>query len=158
MSGLVEWLSTYNETIGMSPASVVTTIFGAFCFAFTASLCWSKLTEDFRAAGGLLAAAIIVGTFWVLNHKMPGWGIEPALHESAETGRKMQYGLIHQAHDYGGPWIDMGFAVGVGLWVGSIYTGGKVRPSVSRLLVVLAGGLLGGALAGLIGYSGAELP
>ena len=162
MDSLVEWLSRYNETLGMPVASVITTIFGAFCFAFAASICWGKLTEDFNAAGGLMAAAIIVGTFWVLNHKLPGWGIEPGLHviqdEGPQQGMKMQYGLVYQAHDYGGPWIDMGFAVGFGLWVGSIRAGGKAMRSLPRVLIVILGGLIGGALVGLIGFSGAVLP
>ena len=159
MESLVEWLKTYNETIGMAPASVITTIFGAFCFTFAVSMCWGKLVEDFKYAGGFLAAAIIVGTFWVMNHKLPGWGIAPAMHagEMDETV-KLQYGLMFQSFNYAGPWIDMGCAVGFGLWVGSIFAGGKAWPSVPRLLAVIAGGLIGGGLVGLIGYSGAAFP
>jgi hypothetical protein len=157
MDYLVNWLSTYHDWLGMTPAGAITTVFGAFCFTFAASICWSKLTEDFRAAGGMLAAAIIVGTFWVMNHKLPGWGIEPGMHLDEESV-KMQYGLIFQAHHYAGPWIDMGCAVGFGLWVGSIYAGGKVLRSIPRVLVVIAGGLFGGAMVGLIGFSGAILP
>ena len=156
MDACVEWLSTYNETLGMTPSSVITTIFGAFCFTFTASICWGKLVEDFKSAGGFMAAAFIVGTFWVMNHKLPGWGIAPEMREI--EGAKRQFGLIFQAHHYAGPWIDMGFAVGFGLWVGSIYRGGKVLRSVPRVVTVVVGGFIGGAVVGLIGFSGAALP
>ncbi len=73
------FLSTYNEAIGMAPVSVITTIFGAFCIAFVVIVCWGKLVEDFGPAGGMLCAAIIIGTFWVMNHKLPGFGINPGI-------------------------------------------------------------------------------
>jgi hypothetical protein len=155
MEYLVQWLKTSNDTIGMTPASAITTTFGAFCFAFTVCICWPKLVEDFKWAGGFIAAGIIVGTFWVMNHKLPGWGIAPAMREMA-SGDKGQFGLIHQAHNYGGPWIDMGFAAGFSLWISSIHGGGRPGKSLPTLAAVILGGLVGGALVGLIGFSGAE--
>ena len=71
---------------------------------------------------------------------------------------KRQYGLIFQAYHYAGPWIDMGFAVAFGLWIGSIYSGKKGGNSLPRVAAVIVGGLIGGGLVGLIGMSGAALP
>lgn len=172
MYEITQWLQTYREGIGMTPASAITTVFGAFAFTFVASICWGKLTEDFKAAGGFMAAAIIVGTFWILNHKLPGWGIKPEMHlieGGAADGMKAQFGMVHQAYGLAGPWIDMGCAVAVGFWVGSIVTaikGVKTLPHVMKatlqslplVLVVILGGLVGGAIVGLIGYSGAAFP
>ena len=154
---LTIWLSTYYEQIGMTPASAITTTFGAFCFAFVVSICWGKLVEDFNWAGGFMAGAFLVGTIWVMNHKLPGWGIAPEMHSDPE-GNKLQYGLIFQSHHYGGPWIDMGFAAGFALWIGSIFSGAKVGSSVVRILAVLIGGIIGGGIVGLIGFTGAALP
>ena len=72
-----QFLSTYCDAIGMPPVSAITTIFGAFCVTFVIIICWGKLVEDFGPKGGMLCAAIIVGTFWVVNHKLPGFGINP---------------------------------------------------------------------------------
>jgi len=159
---MVEWLSTFNETMGMYNAHMITTIFGAFFVTFAVCICWGKMIESFGPIGGMMCAAIIVGTFWVMNHKLPGWGIAPGMRHVGLTGDDppMQYGLINQAFHYGGPWVDMGFAAGFGLWISSVYSGGKVAGSVPRLAAVLVGGLIGGAIVGLIGFSygGAELP
>lgn len=37
-----EILSSYIPAIGMSPVSVITTIFGGFCVAFVAIICWEN--------------------------------------------------------------------------------------------------------------------
>ncbi|MGA3100029.1 MAG: hypothetical protein ABSF25_26550, partial [Bryobacteraceae bacterium] len=70
-------MSHYAASIGMPPVSILTTIFGAFCVAFAVIICWGRLVEDFGPIGGMFAAAFIIGTFWVLNHKLPGFGINP---------------------------------------------------------------------------------
>jgi hypothetical protein len=159
---MMEWLSTYNETLGMHHVSIFTTIFGSFCVAFTVIICWEKLVQDFGPAGGMLAAAIIVGTFWVMNHKLPGFGIHPEMLQTAD-GDTMQFGLIHQGARAAAPWIDMGWAIGMGLWVCSLLDlpkgqrGMLAVESAPRVLAVCVGGIIGGAIVGLIGYTGAEL-
>ena len=67
---MVEFLSTYSETWGMTPASVIASVFGAFAATFAVLICWPKLVKDFGAAGGILSAAFLIGTFWLLNHKL----------------------------------------------------------------------------------------
>lgn len=157
-----EYLSTYNAAIGMPPVSVITSIFGAFCVAFVVIICWGKLVEDFGPAGGILCAAIIVGTFWVINHKLPGFGIYPEGIPHAEGGSK-QFGLIYQGFKGAAPWVDMGTAIAVGLWVHGLLMGRRgervalAKESFPRVLTVLIGGIVGGGMVGLIGWTGANL-
>src|SRR5271157_5518188 len=104
----------------MSPVSVLTTVFGAFCVTFVVIICWSRLVDDFGAIGGMMAAGIIVGTFWVMNHKLPGFGIHP---EGIPQGQKLR----------------------------------MAAESVPRLAAAIAGGAVGGAIMGLVGWTGANL-
>ena len=161
------FLNTYNELMGMPNASIITTIFGAFCFTFVAIICWGKLVEEFKAAGGFIAGAMIVGTFWVLNHKLPGFGVDPQLSRQAcdvycsngdckEIGA--QFGLIFQN---AGPWIDMGWSVACGLFVFSSLNAKKplkaAFKALPRMSSVIAGGIVGGVMVGLIGFSGSRM-
>jgi hypothetical protein len=156
------FLSTYNEAIGMAPVSIITTIFGAFCIAFVVIVCWGKLVEDFGPAGGMLCAAIIIGTFWVMNHKLPGFGINPEGIPHPDGGPK-QFGLIYQGFKGAAPWVDMGTAVGVGLWVHGLLMGRRgqrgalAKESFPRVLAVIIGGIIGGGMVGLVGWTGANL-
>ena len=159
---MTAWLSTYNETMGMHHAAILTTLFGAFAVAFTVCICWPKMVETFGPAGGMACAAIIVGTFWVMNHKLPGFGIHPEL-IAGEDGGTVQYGLIHQGHRMAAPWVDMGFAIAMGLWTLGVVESRPGRglanaaESLPRVGLVLLGGLIGGAIVGLSGFTGAEL-
>ena len=166
------WLGTYNETLGLCYASIFTTIFGGAFVAFFIAICWGKLVELYGALGGLIGGGVIVGTFWVINHKLPGVGIEPGgiPHEEAGFGIH-QYGLVVQAFHGTGPWVDMGLAVCVGLFVASFLECLRARkldpslPSVSALLAdalpralsAILGGIAGGVIVGLIGFTGAKL-
>ena len=162
MHELAHWLGTYNSSLGLYNAAILTTIFGSFCVSFTVILCWGRLVQDLGPIGGMLSAAIIIGTFWVMNHKLPGFGIHPELMKSA-AGDTIQFGLIQQGGHGGAPWIDMGWAVAMGIWVcGLCETPVAERKrlfseSLPRIALVILGGLIGGALAGLVGYTGAEL-
>jgi len=113
---MYEWMAQYSAALGMLPVSVLTTIFGAFCVAFVVIVCWGKLVEDFGPIGGMTAAAFIIGTFWVLNHKLPGFGIHPEGIPHPGGGSK-QFGPIYQGFRGAVPWVDMGTAVGAGTWV-----------------------------------------
>ena len=169
-TGLAGWLATYNPTFKMHNASILTTLFGAACVAFFIAICWGKLVELYGALGGLIGGAAIVGTFWVFNHKLPGFGIG---HDGFPRppgdmmGGAYQYGLIVQT----GPWIDMGLAVCAGLFTATFLERLRARkldpsqPSGSaligevfpRALSVILGGMVGGAIVGLIGLTGARL-
>jgi len=156
---MVDWLSTFNSTLGMYHAQIITTIFGAFCVTFAVCICWPKMVETFGPIGGMMCAAIIVGTFWVMNHKLPGFGINPEGLIEPNGKDWMQFGLIAQT----GPWIDMGWAIGMGLWVATLMESkpGKrlenLTESSPRLLMVILGGVIGGAMVGLTGFTGAQL-
>ena len=159
---MVEFLSTYSETWGMTPASVIASVFGAFAATFAVLICWPKLVKDFGAAGGILSAAFLIGTFWLLNHKLPGFGINPDQIKDA-SGHVQQFGLINQAFYGCCPWVDMGSAIFCGFWVHCL-VGAKrgtrralVVESLPRIFWALLGGVIGGVLTGLVGFSGAKL-
>ena len=159
---MAEWMSHYIVSIGMSPAGALTTAFGAFCVTFVVIVCWGRLVEDFGALGGMIAASLIIGTFWVLNHKLPGFGIYPEGIPHPDGGLK-QFGLIQQGFRGASPWVDMGTAIATGTWVCGICEAAKAQrrrlmaESVPRVAAALLGGALGGALAGLVGWTGANL-
>ena len=159
---MIDWLTTYNDFLGMHNAAIFTTIFGAFCVTFVVIICWSKLVEDFGPLGGMMAAALIIGTFWVMNHKLPGFGIHPEQLQNA-AGETMQYGLIHQGLRGAAPWTDMGWAIGMGLWMCGLFDAKKedrpdlAKESMPRMGAVLLGGIVGGGLVGLTGQTGAQL-
>ena len=158
---MLKWLSTYNEWLGLYNAAIITTIFGAFCAAFVVILCWERLVKDFGPLGGMMASGIIVGTFWVMNHKLPGFGIHPEMLQGKDG--TLQFGLIHQGLRGGAPWIDMAWAIAMGLWISSLAGSepGKrislVKESAPRLLAVAIGGIIGGGITGLVGCTGAQL-
>ena len=159
---MIEFLSTYNEVIGMTPASAITTIFGGFFAAFIVILSWPKLVEKYGPIGGLLSSTFIIGTFWICNHKLPGWGIHPDYIKDS-AGNMMQFGLINQAFHGTCPWVDMGTAVFFGFWVNTLLGTEKgkrkaaVLESVPRMIVIFLGGVFGGIICGLVGFSGAKL-
>jgi len=165
------WLGTYNEVLGMCHASIFTTIFGGAIVAFFIAICWGKLVELYGALGGLIGGGVIVGTFWVINHKLPGIGIEPGGIPHDDGFGIYQYGLVVQAFHGTGPWVDMGLAVCVGLFTMSFLERLRARkldptlPSGAmllgdafpRVLAAILGGLAGGVIVGLIGFTGARL-
>lgn len=112
----------------MSVGIVVTTIAGGFLFPFLIRMMWGKMVENWGAIGGWMAAAFIVGTVWTINH-----GIETP--------------LIHQS---GGAWIDMAWAAGIGVFVASALTGGKISKSLTNVSAAVVGGIIGGFLLSLI--------
>lgn len=156
------FLATYIDWLGMSPVSVITTIFGAFCVTFAVIICWGRLVEDFGPAGGMLSASIIIGTFWVLNHKLPGFGINPEGIKDAD-GNWKSFGLIYQSYRGACPWVDMGSAIAFGLWICGLVSAqrgqrlGLATESVPRIVVAILGGIVGGGITGLVGWNGANL-
>ncbi len=148
----MDFLGTPIEAIGMTPAAVITTFFGMAIFVFVVSICWSRLVDDFGAAGGMMASGVIVGSVWVMNHALPGVGVGGEFAKDA-ADNVIQHGLIQQSFIFGGPWIDMGCAAAVGLYVGSVYAGGSIKKSLPSLIAACIGGSLGGILVGLISYA-----
>ncbi|MCP4786485.1 MAG: hypothetical protein GY903_31725 [Fuerstiella sp.] len=159
---MADWLMTYNETAGMYHAAIITSIAGAFFVAFTVIIAWPKMVEDFGPAGGMMCAAFIVGTFWIMNHKLPGFGINPELIKDGDDNAQ-QFGLIAQSFHGASPWIDMGWAIGIGMWVCCFCETPREKrldaaaESFPRLAAVIIGGIIGGAIVGLTGYTNAVL-
>ncbi|OOM74450.1 hypothetical protein CLPUN_39030 [Clostridium puniceum] len=106
----------------MSGQAIITTILGAFLFPIFLRLFWGRLVNKFGAIGGFLAAIIIVGTIWIINH-----GIDNH--------------LIQQS---GGAWIDMAWAAAIGVFTASIVAGGKLKKSFVNIGAGIVGGIIGG--------------
>lgn len=159
---MIEWLQTYNEWLGMYNAGILTSIFGSFAVTFTVILSWPKLVKDFGAIGGFIAAALIIGTFWLVNHKLPGFGFSTGLAVDA-NGLPMQFSLIHQGARGSAPWVDMGWAIAIGFVVADVLCApkekrtGLLKEAFPRWAVIIAGGVVGGILVGLTGYTNAVL-
>jgi hypothetical protein len=149
---LAGFLGQNIEAIGMTPAAIMTTVFGMFVFVFVVNLCWGRMVEDFGPYAGIFAAGLIVGSIWVMNHALPGVGIGGEFAIDA-NGNTVQPGLIQQAFDFGGPWIDMGWAAAVGLFVASAYAGASVKRAIPSLAAAIIGGAIGGVAVGLISYT-----
>ena len=109
--------------IGIAAATIV----GGCVFPFTSRMMWGKMVENWGAIGGWMAAAFIVGTVWTMNHGIPN-------------------SMIHQS---GGAWIDMAWSAGVGVFVASVLTGGKISKSLTNIFAAVVGGVLGGFILSL---------
>lgn len=108
----------------MSASQVLTTILGGFLLPFIILLLWGRLVDRFGAWGGWLAAVIIIGPIWYLNH-----------------------GMSHPLIVQQGPvFIDMGFATGLGVLTYGLCKGISFQSHRANLLAAL----LGGCLAGII--------
>lgn len=110
----------------MSMGLAVATIVGGFLFPFSIRMMWGKMVENWGPIGGWMAAAFIVGTTWAINH-----GLETP--------------MITQS----GGWIDMAWAAGIGLFVASALTGGKVSKALPNVGAAVVGGVAGGFLLSL---------
>lgn len=159
---MTEWLNTYNDAIGMYNSGIITSTFGAFAVTFVVLMCWPKMVKDFGPIGGIMAAAFIIGTFWIVNHKLPGFGFMTGLAKDP-SGMNIQYSMIHQGANGAAPWVDMGWAIGMGFVVIGILEAqrgqrkGLVKEAFPRWIAILLGGIVGGILVGLTGYSNALL-
>ena len=157
-----EWLQTYNEMLGMYNAGILTSICGSFAVTFTVLYSWPKLVKDFGPIGGFLAASFIIGTFWLVNHKLPGFGFYTGL-LSDETGLPMQFSMIHQGARGSAPWVDMGWAIAIGFVVADLLCAPPdsrwhlMKEAFPRWIVILVGGIAGGIFVGLTGYTNALL-
>jgi len=167
-----EWLQTYNEFFGMYHAGIITSIFGAFAVTFTVLMSWPKLVKDFGPIGGFMAGGRVfgaflidaqdIGTFWIVNHKLPGFGFSTGLLNDAE-GLPMQFSLIHQGNRGSAPWVDMGWAIAMGFILADVLCapkgtrGGLMKEAFPRWLVIILGGIVGGLFVGLTGYTNAAL-
>ncbi len=137
-------------------------IFGAFAVTFTVLMSWPKLVKDFGPIGGFMAAALIIGTFWLVNHKLPGFGFSTGLLNDAD-GLPMQFSLIHQGNRGSAPWVDMGWAIAMGFIFADVLCapkgtrGGLLKEAFPRWVVIILGGIVGGIFVGLTGYTNAAL-
>lgn len=112
----------------MTVSLALATLSGGFIFAFLVRLLWGVCMDNFGAAGAWMAAGFIVGTTWTLNHGV---------------------GLIYQT---GAAWIDMAYAVGVGLFVANIVVDkGDGAKGAVNFVVAIVGGILGGFLLSCMG-------
>ncbi|WP_297421351.1 hypothetical protein [Clostridium sp.] len=89
---------------------------------------WGRLVNRFGGAGGFLAAFIIVGTIWIINHGM-------------------KYHFIQQGES---GWIDMAWAAAIGVFTATVVTGGKVKKSFYNIGAAVVGGIISGIIVALL--------
>lgn len=106
----------------MTAKEIIMTIMGAAIFSFLVIVLWGKLVNKLGVIGGFIAAMLIPGTMWILNH-----GIKNH--------------LIWQS---GTVWIDMAWAVGIGVFISSKIQGGKITKAQNAVVAVILGGIIGG--------------
>lgn len=106
----------------MSFQEALLTIIGSFVFAFLVLTIWGRLVNSIGPIGGYIAALAIPGTMWILNH-----GIKN-----------------HLIHQTGSAWIDMAWAVGIGVCVSSKIKGKKIFKAKNTIIAAVVGGILGG--------------
>lgn len=100
------------------------TIIGSFVFTFLVLTLWGRLVNSVGPVGGYIAALMIPGTMWILNH-----GIKN-----------------HFIYQTGSVWIDMAWAVGIGVCVSSKIKGKKIFKAKNTIIAAIAGGLLGAVI------------
>lgn len=111
----------------------VGTFIGSFIVGLAIMGAWSALAGNHGVIGGWLAALVIVFPTWYMNHYC---------------------GLIAQD----GAWVDQGLALGAAGFVkGIVLDGfGAGFEAIPLLLIVIAGGALGGILADKIEKAGSK--
>ena len=105
---------------------VLRAIIGGFIAATLINSSWGVFTEELGNIGGILAAAILVGTMWFLNHYI---------------------GLIPNKKNYA--FVDMGIAIGIGCIVRDVIKVKDIQEvvaSMPTLIFVILGGCVGGTL------------
>ncbi len=110
----------------MSLLEIITTFFGAAIFPFLLKLFFDRFVDKLGAIGGFVAAGVIIGSVWLINHGVP---------------------LIIQT---GPVWMDMAFAAGSGVLVASVINNGSFKKALPNLFVAFLGGLLAGGFISLI--------
>jgi len=115
-------------------------MFGAFMFPFLIILVWGRMVRAWGPIGGWMAAGFIVGSVWMINHALPGVGFGTEMTTAS--------GLIWQSGD---AWIDMAWAAGIGLWIGSTVRGASLGRSLPTLIAAVLGGIFGGVILSFIG-------
>lgn len=107
--------------MGTTLGWTVSTFVGGFIFAFMIRMLWGKFVESWGPIGGWMAAGMIVGTAWTLNHGV---------------------GFIYQT---GGAWVDMAFAAFSGLFLASAFVDKNCCKKGSiNVLMSIIGGVVGG--------------
>lgn len=108
----------------MSFQGALLTIIGSFVFTFLVLSLWGRLVNSVGPIGGYIAALMIPGTMWILNH-----GIKN-----------------HLIHQTGSVWIDMAWAVGIGVCVSSKIKGKKIFKAKNTIVAAVVGGMLAGII------------
>ncbi|PIE04473.1 MAG: hypothetical protein CSA76_04040 [Spirochaetales bacterium] len=109
-------------------AAALTTVAGGFVFGFIISKLWVPLVENVGILGGFVAAGFIVGGMWTVNHGA---------------------GFVVQGVE--APWVDQAWSAFWGLFVSSLYLGGKFKKAVPSLIYSIIGGTLGGFILANVG-------
>ena len=109
--------------------AALTTLVGGFVFGFIISLVWSPLVENVGILGGFIAGAFIVGGMWIVNHGA---------------------GFVVQGNN--APWVDQAWSAFWGLFISSLYLGGKFRKTIPTIIFAILGAILGGFFLAQVGH------
>lgn len=110
------------EGMKMQFKEMFLTLLGSFAFTMIVIMFWGKMVDKIGVIGGFIAAMIIPGTMWMVNHAM-------------------EKHLIIQS---GSVWIDMAMAVGTGVFISSVIQGGKIKKAKNTLSAAVCAALIGG--------------
>lgn len=100
------------------------TLLGSFVPPFLIALLWGRLVKRYGVIGGFIAAIIVIGPMWLLNH-----GQEKA--------------WIYQS---GTLFFDMGFAVAIGMLAYDLASGKSIKVYGRNLSAAIVGGIIAGLL------------
>ncbi len=106
----------------------ILTILGSFGFTLIVILFWGRMVNKLGAIGGFLAAMLIPGTMWIINHGMDN----------------------HIIIQSGSVWIDMAVAVGIGVFISSAIQGGNIKKSKETIGAAVIAAIIGGSLLAAI--------
>lgn len=112
----------------MQLKEIMFTLIGSFAFTMIVIIYWGRMVEKIGIIGGFLAAMLIPGTMWMINHAMDKH-------------------LIIQS---GSVWIDMAMAVGTGVFISSVIQGGKIKKAKNTLSAAVFAAVIGGFILTVI--------
>ena len=112
----------------MTISQMLLTMLGGFILPFVILSIWGRLVLKWKAFGGFLAAFIIIGPIWLLNHGM-------------------DHSFITQSGDV---FIDMWLATGIGVYIHGLLSVGKIYQSWVNVIAAFVGGSLAGVVLNII--------
>lgn len=112
----------------MTGSAVITTFASGFIFPFIIAMVWGKYVDKHKIFGGVIVAAMVVGTMWMVDHGV---------------------GFIVQGAN--APWVDQAWAAGIGLLALGFYKKASFKKTVPTLVFAILGGIVAGFILSNLG-------